>query len=178
VNEHIGIATLHTLWVREHNRVARELSKINGHWGDEILFQEARRIIIAQIQYITYKEFLPIILGQQLVSRYELVPETGGFFKGYDINTNAGILNGVATAALWFFASLLPKSMPFYDSVGRKVGDKDIAETFYAPFDLYRNGVLDQVLRGLLRGKAQSEDQFINHVMTNRMFETTTGDDF
>lgn len=32
--------------------------------------------------------------------------------------------------------------------------------------------MLDQLLRGLLRGKAQSEDQFINDVMTNRMFET------
>lgn len=49
--------------------------------------------------------------------------------------------------------------------------EKDIAETFYAPFDLYRNGILDQILRGLLRGRAQMEDQFINDVMTNRMFE-------
>lgn len=51
------------------------------------------------------------------------------------------------------------------------MGDKDIGDSFYAPFELYRNGALDQILRGLLRGKAQSEDQFINDVMTNRMFE-------
>jgi hypothetical protein len=51
------------------------------------------------------------------------------------------------------------------------VDEKGIGDSFYAPFDLYRNGVLDQILRGLLRGKAQKEDQFINDVMTNRMFE-------
>lgn len=96
--------------------MARELELINPHWSDEILFQEARRITIAQIQHITYSEFLPVILGQQLVTKYELKPEHG-FFGGYDINTNPGVLNGVASAALWFFASLMPKSMPFFDSV-------------------------------------------------------------
>ncbi|OXA60413.1 Peroxidasin [Folsomia candida] len=162
---------MQTLWMREHNRVARELSNLGGDWSDEILFQEARRIVTAEIQHVTYSEFLPVILGQELVEKYDLRPMSTGYYSGYDIGTNAGVLNGVATAALWFFASLVPKVMPFYDSIGRKVDEKAISDTFYAPFDLYRNGVLDQILRGLLRGKAQSEDQFINDVMTNRMFE-------
>lgn len=61
--ENPQLAITHTLLMREHNRLARGLQVINPQWDDEILFQEARRIVIAQIQHITYNEYLPAFLG-------------------------------------------------------------------------------------------------------------------
>ena len=64
-NEQLNLLVLHTVWMREHNRIARSLRAVNPRWSDERLFQEARRITIAEYQHVVYKEWLPIILGEQ-----------------------------------------------------------------------------------------------------------------
>ena len=57
---------MHTFWVREHNRIASELQKLNPRASQDTLFEEARRIVIAQVQHITYNEWLPLIVGELL----------------------------------------------------------------------------------------------------------------
>lgn len=73
VNEQLILTTMHIIWAREHNRIANQLSKINSHWDDETVFQEARRIVIAEIQHITYNEFLPTLLGKGVMEKYGLL---------------------------------------------------------------------------------------------------------
>ena len=45
VNEGLSLITLHTLWLREHNRVAGTLKVLNSHWSKETVYQETRKII-------------------------------------------------------------------------------------------------------------------------------------
>ncbi|XP_066966367.1 uncharacterized protein [Macrobrachium rosenbergii] len=170
VNEHVGLAAIHQLFVREHNRIAAVLKDINAHWTDEQVFQETRAVVGAEIQHITYSEFLPSILGQGIVEKYGLALQSSGFFPGYDININAGIANAVAGAGLKFVASMMPNNIAYFDN-GRKLDDRPITDTYYRPFDLYERGKFDQILEGLITAHAQNEDPAISDAMTNKMFE-------
>jgi hypothetical protein len=51
------------------------------------------------------------------MDQYGLQPQASGHFTGYDINVNPGVANSVAAAALWFVASLIPKSLTVFDTV-------------------------------------------------------------
>lgn len=59
---------MHMVWVREHNRIASYLHILNPAWRDERLFQEARKIVIAKLQHITYNEWVPVFFNKNLVS--------------------------------------------------------------------------------------------------------------
>lgn len=63
MNQNPQLTLLQVVLLREHNRIADALAKLNPHWSDEIIFQEARRIHIAEIQHVNYYEWLPIFLG-------------------------------------------------------------------------------------------------------------------
>lgn len=55
---------LYSAILKEHNRVAIDLAELNRHWNDDALFYESRRIVTAEIQHITFNEYLPIVLGE------------------------------------------------------------------------------------------------------------------
>merc|ERR1712142_263788 len=102
------LTSMHTLFLTEHNRIAKELKKelerrnslpSDSGLADELLFQETRKIIGAMLQKITYKDYLPIILGSKAMSAHNLdfSQETD-----YDQSVDPSILNEFATVAYRF----------------------------------------------------------------------------
>lgn len=73
VNEQLILTVQHTLWARQHNLIAAQLGQINPHWDDERLYQEARHIVIAMIQHVTYNEFLAVVLGKDMLAKFNLL---------------------------------------------------------------------------------------------------------
>lgn len=107
VNQNPGLTILHTILLREHNRIAGELAKLNPHFDDRTLFQEARKINIAQYQYISYYEWLPIFLGAENMLKNRLiykVPEKAPV-NDFDPSIDPSVINSHATAAFRYFHS-------------------------------------------------------------------------
>ena len=102
VNEQPMLTVQHNVWVREHNRVARDLRKISPGLEAETVFQQARRIVIAEWQHIVYSEWLPIVLGVGYTSTFQLLPLTEGYSQDYDPDFDPRINNEFATAAFRF----------------------------------------------------------------------------
>jgi peroxidase len=96
-NEQIGLTTIHTLFVREHNRLCREIRYANLGMTGEMIYQQARKIVGAQIQFITYNEFLPLLLGPGAIPMY----------SGYDDSVNPAIGNEFSAAAYRLGHSML-----------------------------------------------------------------------
>ena len=82
VNEQPGLTTLHTIFLREHNRVATALERLNQQLSQERIFQEARRIVNAEWQHIIYNEFVPIVVGRKFARSFDLLPLSSGFTSG------------------------------------------------------------------------------------------------
>ena len=167
VNEQTGLTVMHTVWVREHNRIAMALKNINPHWGEEKLFQEARQIVGAQIQKITYKDYLPLLIGDllpKLILDYSI--------QGYNDQVNPGIPNAFATAAYRYGHSQI---QPFFDRLDEDYnplpqGPLNLVDAFFTPSRFVESGGTDPILRGLLTKHARFVDEFLNNLLTNHLF--------
>jgi len=63
VNIQPDMSVVTILLMRLHNYLCDELKRLNPKWDDERIYQEARRLLIAMHQHVTYNELVPVILG-------------------------------------------------------------------------------------------------------------------
>lgn len=105
--EQPGLLAMHHSWVIEHNNIASELAEMNLHWSDEKIYQETRRIIGAMVQHITFREFLPLVLGREVCKLFDLELLPSGYYQKYDLKANPTIANAFSAAAFRFGHSLI-----------------------------------------------------------------------
>uniref|UniRef100_A0A8C2D4Y6 Peroxidasin n=1 Tax=Cyprinus carpio TaxID=7962 RepID=A0A8C2D4Y6_CYPCA len=166
-NEQLGLTAMHTVWFREHNRIASELLRLNSHWDGDTIYHEARKIVGAQMQHITYNHWLPKILG-------EAGMRLMGNYNGYNPNINAGILNAFATAAFRFGHTLINPILYRLDENFQPIqqGHISLHKAFFSPFRIVNEGGIDPLLRGLfgVAGKMRVSTQLLNTELTERLF--------
>jgi len=166
-NEQSGLTALHTLFMREHNRIAGELAATHQSdplYTDERLYQEARKMVGAMIQGITYNEFLPALLGG----------DAFGAYGGYDETVNPGISNEFSAAAYRFGHSMLSPTLLRLDANGNEIaaGHLPLEGAFFNPSHIVDadNGGIEPILRGLVSQAAQDVDPFVVDAVRNMLF--------
>ena len=70
--EQPGLTSLHSLFLNEHNRIAKNISQLHPFLSDDDIYQMARQIVIAELQNIVYNEFLPVVLGSTTMEQYNI----------------------------------------------------------------------------------------------------------
>ncbi|MCL4152065.1 UNVERIFIED_CONTAM: hypothetical protein GTU68_040883 [Idotea baltica] len=149
---------MQTLFVREHNRIADELAQRDPQLSDEQLYQQARAIVTAELQAITYNEFLPALLGEDAISEYE----------GYDSSVDSSISNLFSTAAYRLGHSLLSSELQLIDGEGN-VEELALQNAFFSPDIVSENGI-DSILRGAATQTSQELDAQIIDDVRNFLF--------
>lgn len=159
-NENVELTAIHTLFVREHNTLADALAGLHPDWSDEELFQAARRLVIAEVQAITYNEFLPALLGDRPLPAY----------RGYDPNVNAGIATEFSAAAFRLGHTMVGDDIEFFDNDANEIRDElELAEAFFNPEPLKEVGP-DSVLKYLATDNAQEIDTQLVEGLRNFLF--------
>ncbi|XP_042870127.1 chorion peroxidase-like isoform X2 [Penaeus japonicus] len=165
-NEQPALASMHTLWVREHNAVAAQLSLVNPHWDDDTLYEETRRIVSALIQQITYRDFLPIILGNNMMKEFDLYPLTSGHSDTYNASEDASVINAFGTAAYRFGHTLVDDMLQGEGKAVPLVGN------FFNPEPLFHGESRPSaLLEGLATMNAQPADAYLVPSLTNNLFK-------
>jgi hypothetical protein len=186
-NEQPGLASLHTLFVREHNYQARQiaqsyfpgasLDRLTGP-RDEWIYQRARAIVGAEVQAITYNEFLPALFGPNQLESY----------RGYDSNVNPSIANVFAHAIYRVGHTMLPNELMLLKSDGQPVddavllgatvsnGEVALDEAFFNPALISHYGI-EPYLKGLAVQNIQEIDHLIIDGVRNLLFDPPAGTD-
>ncbi|KAK3787705.1 hypothetical protein RRG08_031934 [Elysia crispata] len=162
VNVFPGLTIIHTAFHLEHNRIAEELAAVNPTWDDEKLFQEARKIVIAINQLITYEEYLPKIIGPDMMNIMGLDDAFA-----YDAGIDASVTNVFGAAAFRFGHSQINGPMRIHGS--RAPG---LSEVFFKPEIMLEEsgGVMKNIIINQVKQRCQKTDHLFSPEILDKLF--------
>ena len=160
-NEQIGLTAMHTLFMREHNYHADQILVANPEYTGDQVFEHARAIVAAEIQAITFNEFLPLLIGDGAMHPY----------TGYRDGVNPCVSNVFATAAYRVGHTMLSSTVFRLgaDNLEAPEGHIPLLACFFNPPEIEANGI-DSILRGLASKPAQTIDTRIVDDVRNFLF--------
>ncbi|XP_065216127.1 peroxidase-like [Planococcus citri] len=177
VNLNTEIAASQIMFLRLHNKLATDLHRLHANWSDEIIFQEARRIVIAIVQHITYNEYLPVLLGSTYVEKNNLAPQKSGYAKGYNSSINPSSISEFVAAA---FRSL---HSTIVGNISMMRENRTVSSTVQLADHADRAGIIlqtkdnfDYFLRGLISQPQNDQDKFCTAEITNSIFHLKNKD--
>lgn len=121
-SEQVFLTVLHTVWIREHNHQARRLMQMGYSDDPDELFEKARQIVIAEIQHITYGEWLTALIGS--------ARNCDAWAQGQYADDGDAQINALFSAALYRLHSLISNQTA---KELEQYGVKGLASAFFRP---------------------------------------------
>ena len=161
-NEQPGLTAMHTVFAREHNRLADLIADSGLASTDEDIYQWARKIVGAQMQIITYNEFLPALMGPG-------APRVEDFRY---TQVEPDVTQTFAHALFRFGHSMSTSELLLVDNNGHQTGTAALNDVFFNPKFLDDNpGNLDLIIKGLASQFAEENDLEMVDEIRNQLFE-------
>ena len=176
-SENLGLSGIHSIFLREHNRIAGIIAS-KTTWDDEQVFQQTRRIMGAILQHIVYSQYIPSVIGRKVAGSYGLLPTTSGYTTSYDPAVNPGIYNEFAAAALRFGHTVVSNVYPRFNSNNRITDNTLTFSTINMNSDKAydsTNGGIDSIVRGLVNSKCGQADLNIPKDLQNKLVDSFNG---
>lgn len=165
-NENVNLLALHTIFLREHNKVARELKAAFPDFSDEELFQFARAICIAEYQSIVYNEWLPVLLGSD-------TPSASGFSYSPAIDASA---DAFFTTASFRFGHSMVNGELWRVEAGQTTpsGTANLRDLFFNP-EALSAGNIAAWTRGMMWHEAREPDEKVIDDLRSFLFTEDGG---
>lgn len=160
-NENVLLTAMHTVWVREHNRLVDQYRQQYPSASGDELYELARRWVGAEIQAITVEEWLPLLLGSNALGAY-----------GYDSSLQVGIFNEFSTACYRFGHTLLSPQLQRLDATNNVIAQGHLAlrSAFFSPDRIRNEGGIEPLLRGAAQQVCQELDLCVTDEVRNFLF--------
>ncbi|NNE26619.1 MAG: T9SS type A sorting domain-containing protein, partial [Saprospiraceae bacterium] len=161
-NENPLLIAMHTLFVREHNNLCDQFAADHPQWSDETLYQNARKMISAYVQKITFEDWLPA-MGIQL-------PE----YSSYNDQMNPSIFNVFSAAAFRIGHTMINSNLIRMGDNGQEIAEGSIGlkDAFFNPQAVVLAGGIDPYFKGMGTQVMQELDCKIVDDLRNFLFGT------
>jgi peroxidase len=160
VQENPYLTSWQTLFLREHNFQVDKLEAQHHDWTSEHLYQQARAVVTAEIQDITYNEWLPHILGGNGI----------GVYHGYNPNVDPRISQEFAVAAFRWGHSGIDETIDHVDAHGGEIS-QSLTDAFKLPATEFTTLGADGFIRSQIADHMQVVDARIVDSLRDGLFD-------
>ncbi|XP_069509195.1 lactoperoxidase-like isoform X2 [Ambystoma mexicanum] len=166
-SQNMGLLVMNTIFLRLHNWLTTKLNELNPHWDGEKLYEEARRTVGALHQIFSYRDYLSLLLGDNLKTELPL-------YDSYDQKMKPDIAN-VFTSAFRIPHTTVPPNLILLDPEYKPKGPnfkKHFSKTLFATYMPVTEGGYDPIIRGMLANEAKllTHEEMMSDQLRDKLF--------
>lgn len=165
-NEHPLLTSFHTIFLREHNLIAKDLKKRFPKWNDDLLFNNTRKVNEAQWQKIVFEEWYPAITGRKLRK-----------YRGFNSNVNPTVSATFSTAGFRVGHTMVNNQVSRRGPKNAMMKSLPLAKSFFRPASALRSDGIEPFIRGAVASRAQKVDLRVVDDLRNVLFTGIQGEE-